>query len=332
MDGGRRVLRSLREPLSALFSFAHARPLPAGGAAFDFSASRPSSSIRPGAPLRRARGPESPRARLLALAASRGAGLLLGALFFSAVGLAGALQGGAYARFTAENGAPGNILARALGFSIAAVTITGQNELRESELLSASGVKAADSLVFLDAEAVRKRLTKNPLVESARVLKLYPNRLVIAIEERQPFALWQRDGRVSVVSADGAVIDEMRDERYAGLPFVVGEGAGARLDEYGRLLAAAGDLKQRIKAGILVAGRRWTLNLTNGVAVKLPEQGAEGALATLLKLQRESRLLDKDILSVDLRVPGRVAVRLTEEGAAGRAAALQRKSQKGGQT
>lgn len=334
MDGGRRVLRSLREPFSAFF--ASARPL-AGESVVLASPFAPSSPapirFRPqaAAASRRSGAPRGRFQSIAALAALPGAGLFLTTALFAAVGLTGAVQNGGYAEFVAAHGAPRDVAARALGFSIEAVTITGQSELREAEVLAASGVGPANSLPFLDAEAVRKRLLAMPLVESARVLKLYPDRLVIALEERRPFALWQRDGRLSVVSADGTVIDELRDDRFVGLPFVVGEGAEKRLAEYIRLLEAAGDLKSRVKAGILVSGRRWTLNMTNGVAVKLPEQDAEGALAMLLRLQREARILDKDILSVDLRIPGRVAVRLTEEGVASRAATLARKSHKGGQ-
>ena len=40
--------------------------------------------------------------------------------------------------------------------------------------------------------------------------------------------------------------------------------------------------------------------------VKLPEHDPAGALATLARLQREARILDKDVISIDLRVPGRV--------------------------
>ena len=171
-----------------------------------------------------------------------------------------------------------------------------------------------------------------PLVESVRVLKLYPDRLVIALEGRRPFALWQRNGALSVVAADGMVVDQVRDERFLDLPFVVGEGAEKRLAEYTRLLEAAGELKSRVRAGVLVAGRRWSLDMSNGVEVKLPEREPEAALALLQKLQRESRILDKDIISIDLRAPGRVAVRLTEEGVAARAAAQTRTGHKGRQT
>ncbi|TDX63191.1 cell division protein FtsQ [Methylosinus sp. sav-2] len=342
MDGGRRVLRSLREPVEALFDVAHPHPVQAGSihagslqpGAYsapyvNSTASQPAERrVRPPA----AAAPRAERGRLSRLAALPGIGTAALALLFGGVGFAGVAHNGGYAEFVARNGAPRDIVARALGFSIEVVTISGLGELSEGDVLAASGVKPTHSLLFLDAETIRERLTALPLVESARVLKLYPDRLIIALEGRRPFALWQRDGKLSVVAADGVVIDEMRDERFLGLPFVVGEGAEKRLDEYMRLLEAAGDLKSRVRAGILVSGRRWSLDMTNGVEVKLPEQDPEAALAVLQRLQREARILDKDVISIDLRAPGRVAARLSEEAAAARAAASSRGSHKGGQT
>jgi cell division protein FtsQ len=341
MDGGRRVLRSLIEwlpPLSSL-THAHSAALSSAGEASLAAASFSNAPLgqlrtlrpapRPAAPTRFAASFILPTSRVLALP---GVGLVMLLALFGGVGLFGVTQNGEYDDFVRHNGAPRDILARMIGFPIDAVTITGQTELRESEVLAASGVQAIHSLLFLDAGAVRERLLKLSMVKSARVLKLYPNRLVIALEERRPFAMWQRDGQLSVVSSDGAVVDEVKDARFLGLPFVVGEGAEKRLSEYVALVAAAGDIGSRIKAGVLVSRRRWTLNMTNGVMVKLPEQDPEGALATLAKLQRDTRILDKDILSIDLRTPGRLAVRLTEEGVASRAALTARKSHKGSQT
>jgi cell division protein FtsQ len=341
MDGGRRVLRSLREPVEALFDVAYPRPVqtgsiragtfPAGVYATPYGAPSPAERRLRAQPAAPRVGPHAARG-LSRLAALPGIGTAALVLLFGGVGAAGFVQNGGYADFIARNGAPRDILARALGFSVEVVTISGLGEVSEGDVLAASGVKPTHSLLFLDAEAIRARLTALPLVESARVLKLYPDRLVIAIEARKPFALWQRDGQLSVVAADGVVIDEMRDERFLSLPFVVGEGAEKRLDEYMRLLEAAGDLKSRVRAGVLVSGRRWSLDMTNGVEVKLPERQPEAALALLQRLQREARILDKDVISIDLRTPGRVAARLSEEAAAARAAAATRNSHKGGQT
>jgi cell division protein FtsQ len=111
----------------------------------------------------------------------------------------------------------------------------------------------------------------------------------------------------------------------------VGTGANEKLSQYLALLDTAGDLRERIVAGVLVAKRRWTLKTANGIEILLPETEPEAALARLVELQQTSHILDKDLISLDLRQPSRLVARLTEEAAAERAETLPRKSKaKGG--
>jgi cell division protein FtsQ len=86
------------------------------------------------------------------------------------------------------------------------------------------------------------------------------------------------------------------------------------------LLNASGDLREKIRAGILVSQRRWTLKMTSGVEVLLPETNAKGAVELLARLEQEKNILEKDVVSLDLRVPGKIYVRLTEEAAEAREA------------
>lgn len=326
MDGGERILRSLRESLATSLPPVHfplAQPEAAvAGAAYA------SADLSSQPPHRSDDGPSA--LQRYAFFARPGVGLVAALLLFGGVGLAGALQNGGYDALIRREGQPWDIAARAFGFDISAITITGQSRLTENELLDAAGVTPRQSLLFLDAGAVRERLLAIPLVKTARVMKLYPNRLVVAIEERRPQALWQRDGRILVVSDDGVAIDELRDERYLGLPFVVGDGAQKRLPEFLAIREGMGDLAQRVKAGVLVAGRRWDIEMTNGVIVKLPEADPGRAIGVLIRLQREARILDKDVMAIDLRADNRVTVRLTEEAAAAREAALPHKTKKAG--
>ncbi|MBB4199636.1 cell division protein FtsQ [Rhodoblastus sphagnicola] len=260
-------------------------------------------------------------ATLARIATLPGLGGVLVLAFLAGVGLYGAQRGGQYDAFVKVNGAPADIVARALGLGLDTVTITGQIELSETQILKGAGLNGLQSLPFLDADAVRARLMTMPLVKNVHVRKLLPSRLIIEINERTPYAVWQRDGAVSIVAADGAPIDEFRDARYTRLPFVVGEGANQRIDDYVALLEASGDLRAKVRAGVLVSKRRWTLTMTNGVDVLLPENDAASALRQLARLENESRILEKDIVSLDFRTPGRLFVRLTEEAAAARAAA-----------
>ena len=238
------------------------------------------------------------------------------------------MRGGAYAEFVSHNGALPDLLARGAGFSLDAVTITGTRDLSKAEILKLAGVSSLNSLVFLDVGDIRRRLKAMPLIREASISKLYPHRLLIEIEERQPTALWQKDGAVSIIAADGTPIDDLRDPRFQRLPLVVGDGANAKLAEYLGILEAAGDLRDRIRAGIYVAGRRWTLQTDARVTIDLPEQKPSDAISRLAVLEHDGHILEKDILSLDLRIHGRVVVHLSPDAGAALAAALEKKNPK----
>ena len=60
--------------------------------------------------------------------------------------------------------------------------------------------------------------------------------------------------------------------------------------------------------------------------VRLPELEPEAAVQRLARMQRDHRILDKDIVALDLRVPGRVEVQLSNEAASARLDNLSRKT------
>jgi cell division protein FtsQ len=315
MDGGGRFLR----PLSA--------GLP-GGAAVAVPPSAWSGSPQPRSSRPRVRR----RASVVTPAQRRlppflGTGLVLA--FFALVGVTGAVNGGQYQRIRDQYGEPRHMLARALGLGLDRITISGIGQLTEAEILGIAGISTKVSLPFLDVAEIRDRLERVPLIKSASVRKLYPSELLITMSEREPHALWQHNGEVFLIALDGTVIDIVEDARFAHLPLVVGDLANGRSGEYLALREAAGPLKSRILAGTLVSGRRWTLKLDNGMDVRLPERDAAAAVARLVKLDREQRILDKDIIALDLRMNDRVVVRLTEEAMAARLDAARKKPPRG---
>jgi cell division protein FtsQ len=223
-------------------------------------------------------------------------------------------------------------VANSLGFRIVAISLTGSKEVSREEILTTAGVTGRASLLFLDADAARARLMANPWIADAAVLKLYPDRLQITVTERQAFALWQKDGRVSVIAADGTVLEPFVEGRYLGLPLVVGQGAQRQAKDFLTVIGRYPDIRAAVRASILVAERRWNLRLDNGIDVRLPETGVAGALDRLVALDHDKKLLSRDITMVDLRLPDRVTVRLSDAAAQARDEALQgnKKKKKGG--
>jgi len=312
MDGGGRLLRSVKVLESGL-----------APSALAFAGSFPVLAL---APRRAAIMPPPRRKRhgfgqkIFELLAGPGIGASFSLAIVVAAIAYGVVRGGHYDAFVAENGEPRDVLAQALGFAISSVSVSGNHELTERQILSFAGISSRDSLPWIDAERIRERLQKLPRIKAAAVTKLYPGRLLIEVEERQPYALWQRDGEVQIVAADGLPIAPMRDRRFIHLPLVVGDGANEKLADYMGLLEASGSLRDRIIAGVLVTKRRWTLKTDSGIEILLPETNPQAALAQLATLQETSNILDKDLVFIDLRQPDRLVVRLTEEAASERAA------------
>jgi cell division protein FtsQ len=222
--------------------------------------------------------------------------------------------------------------ANSLGFRIVAVSLTGSKEVSREEILTTAGVTGRASLLFLDADAARAQLMSNPWIGDAGVLKFYPDRLQITVTERQAFALWQKDGRVSVIASDGTVLEPFVEGRYVGLPVVIGKGAEKGAKAFLGILDRYPDVRSMVRAAILVAERRWNLRLINGIDVRLPETGIDDALERLVQLDRDKKLLTRDITTVDLRLPDRVTVRLSDAAAQARDEALSanKKKKKGG--
>jgi cell division protein FtsQ len=240
----------------------------------------------------------------------------------------GAIAGGHVADVAAWLKDARDEAANAAGFRIAAVSLTGPKEVSREEVLTTAGVTGRASLLFLDADAARTRLMANPWIADAAVLKLYPDRLQITITERQAFALWQEDGRVSVIAADGTVLEPFVEDRYRGLPLVVGRGAERQAKDLLAVVARYPDIRAVLRASVLIAQRRWNLRLNNGIDVRLPEGDVAPALDRLVTLDREKKLLSRDIVGVDLRLPDRVNVRLSDAAAQAREDALKDKKKK----
>jgi cell division protein FtsQ len=260
----------------------------------------------------------------------RGAGTAAAALLIGASLTYGTVAGGHVSAIADELAGLRDAAANSVGFRIASIALTGQKQLSREDVLTAAGITGRTSLLFLDAEAARKRLKADPWIAEATVLKLYPNRLQIGVIEREPFALWQKDGRLSVIAEDGTVLEPYVAHRFTGLPLVVGIGAKKRAKDILALIGQYPEISGSVAASVLVAQRRWNLRLKNGIDIRLPETEVEAALATLVSLDREKKLLSRDIASVDLRLPDRVTVRLSDEAAQAREQALKPKKRKGG--
>lgn len=213
-----------------------------------------------------------------------------------------------------------------VGFGIENVKISGQSETSEVDVLNALDIGTYPSLLTLELDSAKERIESLPWVKTATIKKLFPDSLEIEISERDPFALWQHDGLVSLIDVSGRVITEDVGERYASLPRVVGTGAAPLARAYTDMMKQFPTIEARSRAGVYVSGRRWTIVLDNGMQLMLPPDKPEAALATIASMEADHAVFSREISVIDLRRPGQLVVRLTDKGVVARKAALKERA------
>ncbi|HKA99338.1 MAG TPA: cell division protein FtsQ/DivIB, partial [Methyloceanibacter sp.] len=198
----------------------------------------------------------------------------------------------------------------AAGFGVKKIAVTGQVHATDAAITAALGAGPDTMMLGFDTDAAKTRLEAVPWIRHAEVMRLLPSTLQVMVEERTPFAVWQSKGQTYVVDAEGAVLAPALRDAYTDLPLVVGEGAAKSAAALVAQLAAHDDLNKHILAAIRVGDRRWTLKMLSGTEVMLPDDNVPEALASLVKLNSERRVLERDIANIDLRLLDRITVRL----------------------
>jgi len=257
-------------------------------------------------------------------------GVAAGVAFLLAACAYGVVKGGHVPAIEAAVKDTGDAAANTFGLRVATVSLSGQRQVSRESIFAAAGVTDHSSLLFLDVADARAKLEAIPWIAEATVRKLYPDRLLITVVEREAFALWQVQGKVSVIAADGTVLSAQVEPRLVTLPFVVGNGAAAKARSFLAILDKFPAIRDSVRASIYVAERRWNLRLKHGIDVRLPETDVEGALGVLARLDREKNLLSRDIVAVDLRNADRLAIRLSDAAAQAREEAVKKTHKKKG--
>ncbi|MFT3978132.1 MAG: FtsQ-type POTRA domain-containing protein [Sphingomonas bacterium] len=231
---------------------------------------------------------------------------------FLAIGGAAVLAG---ATWLGVPGMVGSAIAEGAGragLRVEQVDITGLKRMdRETVYAIALENQASDRpLLAVDLEAVRKRLLAYGWIQDAYVSRRFPDRLLIHIVEREPAAIWQNEGQLTLIDADGTLLDPVDPAHMpAGLPLVIGPGAAQQEAGYQKLLAAAPALRPRVKAATWVGNRRWDITFDTGETLALPQDGATQALVKFAEMEGAKPLLGKGWVRFDMRDPAKLVAR-----------------------
>ena len=249
----------------------------------------------------------------------RHAGAAATVLLFAGTGLTGVVAGGHFHALMEAT-------TSSVGFAVERVDVAGNTETSPIDVFQQLGLSGETSVITLDVEAARLAIMNLPWVADAKVRKVYPDVIDVKLSEKHAFAIWQHGQELSLIERNGNIIAPYDGIKFSTLPLFVGFGADSHASDFADVLAGWPELKDRIKASIRVADRRWDVRLENGITINLPETNAAAALARLQTIQNEQALLERDVETVDLRLDDRITIGLTERAVARRNTALEERA------
>ena len=200
-----------------------------------------------------------------------------------------------------------------MGLAVRDIRIEGRVETDPRDVRAVLDARRGAPILAFDPYAAKAELERLAWVRSATVERRLPDTILVRLDERIPLALWQRQGRFTVIDSEGKEIVGIDPAKFADRPIVVGDDAPDHAASLIALLETEPQLMARIAAAVRVGGRRWNLRLDNGVDVNLPENNPGAAYERLAQLARDNGLIDRNLVAVDLRLPDRLILRVGKD-------------------
>lgn len=113
------------------------------------------------------------------------------------------------------------IILRSPLFQVREISVTGNIELSRDLIVSVSGLKTGENTLNMDLKAARARLESIPAIESAKVERRLPSRVVISVAERKAVALLPSPEGFLEVDQEGVYIKK-GSLNIGGLPIITG--------------------------------------------------------------------------------------------------------------
>ncbi|HEY7145223.1 MAG TPA: FtsQ-type POTRA domain-containing protein [Streptosporangiaceae bacterium] len=184
---------------------------------------------------------------------------------------------------------------------VRSVQVTGTHLVTRAAVLRAAGIQRGTPLIRVSGSAVARRVEKLTPVLSARVSRDWPDKIVIAVRERQPAFAVAVPGGYGLMDRYGVVVRTV-PARPAGLPLLTAAGPdGSVLPGRPQARAAATVLRElpaklrgRVRRVSAPAADAVTVRLTRGVTIVWGSTGsaAQKARALSILLRTGARYYD----------------------------------------
>lgn len=194
-------------------------------------------------------------------------------------------------------------------FPIQDVKIFGVQHLNHDEVQSLVLPFVSKGFFWVDVDRIKERILQLPWVAQVVVSRVWPNQVIITVNEKIPFALWND---ASLLSEAGELFSPAVSSYPNGLPLFSGpQGEQIRMTKYyARISDLLSPLHFKIARLELTPSMAWSVTLDNGVKLNVGHKDVLTRISHFVKVYPKivgDRVADVEY--IDLRYSNGMAVR-----------------------
>ena len=192
------------------------------------------------------------------------------------------------------------------------ISFFGINNINVSGLSNKNNLKVKNDLskillknIFLiNKDSFIKILSKNSLIESFKIKKIYPNSIEIDLTETNLVGITNSDNKFFFIGSNGKLIKY--ENKHAELPFVFGKINYIDFIKFKKIIDKSKFDFKEIDSIYFFPSNRWDIKTIDGLLIKLPEKKILESLELANKIKKNIQFGNNKI--IDLRISGHIIV------------------------
>ena len=179
------------------------------------------------------------------------------------------------------------------------ITIENNKIIKDKEIKEKLSFLYETNFFFLRTKKIEKKLKEIQFIESYQIKKIYPNNLIIKINEKKPIAIIQKSKQKNYFTARGELIDFRKIKKFEDLPTVFGDEKSFSTF-YVNLKNINFPFKE-IKTFYLFESKRWDLLTLKNQLIKLPINNYNKSLLNFISLKDQANFEKYEIFDYRIK-------------------------------
>ena len=164
------------------------------------------------------------------------------------------------------------------------IIIENNKILGDDELIKVFSYLYNKNIIFLNSREFKKKIGQKSFIEKIEIKKIFPNKLVIKVFEKEPIAiLIDKDKKKFFLGTKEDLIEYRKISKYENLPIVKGESKSFKI-LYNNLIKINFPIQQILSYRHFKANR-WDIEMNNKTILKLPAKNYTKSLINFMSIK-----------------------------------------------